>query len=290
MRRKGLLLAGGQGTRLSPLTRSVSKQLLPIYNKPAIYYPLSSLLFAGCKEIAIISDYRTLSIYQDILGDGMNLGISLEYIVQPKPDGIAQAYILAEHFLDGDPSILILGDNLFYGDNWGAILGNEAIDGNNSVFTYKVSNPSLYGVPEIKNGKILNIEEKPENPMSDLVIPGIYFLDEDAPMLSKSLQKSSRGEYEIADLLNIYASQKTLNTTQLGRGIAWFDIGNVDSLLEASLFVKTLETRQGLFIGSIEEIVYNLGYVQKEELLASIAHEKSDYFSKLRNLISIDAY
>lgn len=268
-RRKGMILAGGSGTRLYPITHMVSKQLLPLYDKPMVYYPLSVLMLSHIREVAIISTPRDLPLYRDLLGDGSQWGMSFEYIEQPTPDGLAQAYLLAEEFLDGAPSTLVLGDNVFFGEGLSARLkaADQRPEGG-TVFGYQVSDPERYGVVEFdQNDKVLSIVEKPEEPASSFAVTGIYFLDGDAPKLAKEVKPSPRGELEITDLLNIYREAGKLNVERLGRGYAWLDTGTHDSLLEAADFIRTIEKRQNLKISCPEEIAYLNGWITRDTLL-----------------------
>lgn len=267
---KGLILAGGHGTRLYPMTKAVSKQLLPIYDKPMIYYPLSTLLLAGISEILIISSPDNLPSYQQLLGDGTDLGISLQYKVQNSPGGLPEAFILGEEFIDGDKSCLILGDNFFFGQDLTASL-NRAMDFEfgASILGYSVSEPSAYGVIALdKFGYISNLVEKPKNPPSNLAIPGIYFFDNNVCELVKNLKPSSRGELEIVDLLKNYLQIGMLNHHILGRGIAWLDTGTPRGILRASEFVETVQTRQGFYISCIEEIAWRRGFISRDQLLS----------------------
>ena len=268
-RRKGMILAGGSGTRLYPITHMVSKQLLPLYDKPMVYYPLSVLMLSHIREVAIISTPRDLPLYCDLLGDGSQWGMSFEYIEQPTPDGLAQAYLLAEDFLDGAPSTLVLGDNVFFGEGLSARLkaADQRPEGG-TVFGYQVSDPERYGVVEFdQNDKVLSIVEKPEEPASSFAVTGIYFLDGDAPKLAKDVKPSPRGELEITDLLNIYREAGKLNVERLGRGYAWLDTGTHDSLLEAADFIRTIEKRQNLKISCPEEIAFLNGWITRDTLL-----------------------
>jgi len=268
-RRKGIILAGGSGTRLYPITHMVSKQLLPLYDKPMVYYPLSVLMLSHIREVAIISTPRDLPLYRDLLGDGSQWGMDFTYIEQPTPDGLAQAYLLAERFLDGAPSTLVLGDNVFFGEGLSAKLkAADARPEGGTVFGYQVSDPERYGVVEFDtDGKVLSLVEKPEAPKSSFAVTGIYYLDGDAPQLARQVKPSPRGELEITDLLNIYREAGKLNVERLGRGFAWLDTGTHDSLLEAADFIRTIEKRQNLKISCPEEISYLNGWITKAELL-----------------------
>ncbi len=267
-KRKGIILAGGSGTRLHPLTLGVSKQLLPVYDKPMIYYPLSVLMLAGVEEIAVIPTPRDQPAFRHLLGDGAGLGLSFEYITQPSPDGLAQAYLLAEDFLDGAASVMILGDNIFHGAGLGNLLASadrQILGGR--VFGHAVRDPRRYGVIETDGaGRALSIEEKPAQPKSDLAATGLYFLDHQAPRRAREIRPSPRGELEITTLLDTYLAEGSLEVTQLGRGFAWFDTGTHDSLIEAGQFVRMIEHRQGLKIGCLEEIAYRRGLIDAEQL------------------------
>lgn len=269
-RRKGIILAGGTGSRLYPITHMVSKQLLPLYDKPMIYYPLSVLMLARIREVAIISTPRDLPLYRELLGDGTQWGMAFTYIEQPKPEGLAQAYLLAEGFLDGAPSTLVLGDNVFFGEGLSDKLkAADARPEGGTVFGYQVSDPERYGVVEFdKDNRVLSIEEKPEVPKSSYAVTGIYFLDGDAPELARQVKPSVRGELEITDLLNLYNDAEKLTVEKLGRGYAWLDTGTHDSLLEAADFIRTIEKRQNLKISCPEEISYLNGWITKAALLA----------------------
>ena len=269
IKRKGIILAGGLGTRLHPLTIAVSKQLLPIYDKPMIYYPLTVLMLAGIRDMLIITTAEDQDQFQRLLGDGSQWGIRLEYKIQPSPDGLAQAYILAEDFLDGAPSAMILGDNIFFGHGLPEVL--TAADGQSNgatVFGYHVSDPERYGVVAFDYaGAVQNIIEKPENPPSNYAVTGLYFMDSSASERAKQVKPSKRGELEITSLLKTYLNDGSLSVEKMGRGYAWLDTGTHGSLLEASNFVRTLTERQGLQIGAPDEVAYHLKWIAKEQLV-----------------------
>ncbi len=288
MQRKGIILAGGSGTRLWPITMGVSKQLLPIFDKPMIYYPLCVLMLANIKEILIITTPEEQTQYQRLLGNGLQWGLNLTYIVQPSPDGLAQAYILAEDFLDGSSSALVLGDNIFYGHGLANILENASISSSGgTVFGYHVSDPERYGVVGFDdNGKANVIIEKPENPPSNYAITGLYFLDHNAPERAKNVKPSSRGELEITSLLEVYLKEGSLNVETMGRGIAWLDTGTHSSMLDASNFVRTLTERQGMQVGSPDEIAFRKKWITKEDLKERAKlFSKNDYGHFLNGLI-----
>ncbi len=287
-RRKGIILAGGSGTRLFPITQSVSKQLLPVYDKPMIYYPLTVLMLAGICEIAIITTPHQQAQFRELLGDGSQGGLRFEYIVQPSPDGLAQAFILAEAFLDGAPSALILGDNLFYGQGFQEILraADKRTQGA-TIFGYLVQDPERYGVVTFgKDMQVVSIEEKPSAPTSDFAITGLYFFDGDAPRRARKVEPSARGELEITSLIETYLGDRTLAAEVLGRGFAWLDTGTHESLLEAAEFVRTIEKRQGLKVGSPDEVAFRLGLIDRTMLAAHAErYAKSEYGAYLRRLL-----
>lgn len=282
---KGIILAGGSGTRLYPLTLVTSKQLLPIYDKPMIYYPLSTLMLAGIKDILIISTPHDLPNFKNLLGDGSLFGINLSYAEQPSPDGLAQAFIIGEEFIGGDTCAMILGDNIFYGSGLTKYL-REATERTNgaTIFGYYVNDPERFGIVEFdKNGKAISLEEKPKNPKSNYCITGLYFYDKRVCEFAKKVNPSARGELEITDLNKMYLEDDSLNVVTLGRGYAWLDTGTVDALSEATEFVKVLETRQGVQIAALEEIAYKNGWIDQDTLLKSADHYgKSPYGAHLR--------
>lgn len=284
---KGIILAGGAGTRLYPLTMVTSKQLLPIYDKPMIYYPLSTLMLAGIKDILIISTPVDLPNFERLLGNGNQFGINLSYAEQPSPDGLAQAFIIGADFIGSDDVALVLGDNIFYGNNFSRIL-KEAVENKNraTVFGYYVEDPERFGVVDFnEEGKVLSVEEKPENPKSNYAITGLYFYDNKVVEYAKNLKPSKRGELEITDLNRVYLEQGNLDVKLLGRGFAWLDTGTMDSLVDAADFVRMVEKRQGIKISALEEIAYNYGWIDKEQLLLSAEkYGKSPYGMHLKKV------
>jgi len=284
---KGIILAGGAGTRLHPVTKSISKQILPVYDKPMIYYPLSVLMLAGIREVLVISTPRDVLVFEDLLGDGSNLGMSFSYATQPEPEGLAQAFMIGDEFIGPDPVCMILGDNIFYGHGFGdTLLKTAEIKSGASVFGYYVTDPERYGVVEFDKYKnAVSIEEKPAKPKSNYAVTGLYFYGNDVVDKAKSLKPSARGELEITDLNKLYLDEGSLKVNLLGRGMAWLDTGTYDSLLQASNFIATLEQRQGLKASCIEEIAYIRGFIDREQLLwLAESYGKSQYGAYLRRI------
>ena len=282
---KGIILAGGSGTRLYPITQSISKQIIPVYNKPMIYYPLSVLMLSGIREILIISTPHDLPLYKNLFGDGSQLGISLSYAEQPSPDGLAQAFIIGEEFIGSDNACLILGDNIFYGFELPKLLA-KTVENNvgATVFGYYVTDPERYGVAEFdKDKNVISLEEKPEKPKSNYAVTGLYFYDNTVVEKAKGLKPSKRGELEITDLNKLYLKEDRLKVNLMSRGMAWLDTGTHDSMLEASNFIATIERRQGLMVSCIEEIAFNMGYIDKKQLLKLAKPlEKNEYGAYLK--------
>jgi len=284
---KGIILAGGAGTRLYPLTKAISKQILPVYDKPMIYYPLSILMLAGIREILLISTPRDINLFKELFGSGSWLGMDFSYAVQESPRGLADAFILGETFINKDTCALVLGDNIFYGRGFSKTL-KETRDyieknGGGAIFGYYVKNPEAYGVVEFnKEGEVLSIVEKPKQPKSNYAVPGLYFYDNDVVNIAKEIKPSARGEIEITAVNNVYLQQKRLYVETLGRGMAWLDTGTYDSLIEAANFIETIQKRQGMYVSCIEEIAFKNGWISREDILAIASNYKTDYGEYLR--------
>jgi len=284
---KGIVLAGGSGTRLYPITRAVSKQILPLYDKPMIYYPLSVLMLAGIRDVLIISTPRDLPLFKELFGDGAWLGMRFEYKAQTQPRGLADAFILGADFIGADSSALVLGDNVFYGRGFSQTLRNTAKQvnekGGSAIFGYYVKDPASYGVVEFDaQGKALSIEEKPAKPKSHYAVPGLYFYDNEVVQIAKNIKPSARGEIEITEVNNTYLKKGSLSVEVLGRGMAWLDTGTYDGLLEAANFIETIQKRQGMYVSCIEEIAYNNGWLSREELLKQADQYKTEYGNYLK--------
>ena len=286
--RKGIILAGGSGTRLHPLTLGISKQLLPVHDKPMIYYPLSTLMLAGIRDILVISTPRDLPIFRELLGDGSKWGLNLEYVAQPSPDGLAQAFILGKEFINANPSVLVLGDNIFFGQGLTKLLNSaNSRKSGASIFAYHVSDPERFGIVEFnENNEAVSVEEKPDSPKSNYAVTGLYFYDEDVVDVASSLRPSARGELEITDINNFYLQRGDLSVEVMGRGYAWLDTGTHDGLLDASTFIATLQSRQGFYVACPEEIAYTNGWISAHEL-QSLAGQlaKSRYGQYLQRLL-----
>ncbi|MDR1226713.1 MAG: glucose-1-phosphate thymidylyltransferase RfbA [Prevotellaceae bacterium] len=284
---KGIILAGGSATRLYPLSKAISKQIMPVYDKPMIYYPLSTLMQAGIREALIISTPRDLPMFKELLGTGEELGMTFDYVVQEKPNGLAQAFVLGENFIGNDKAALVLGDNLFYGQGFtGTLKRAAAIETGACIFGYAVKDPRAYGVVEFdENGKVLSLEEKPAQPKSSYAVPGLYFYDSSVVKRAKALKPSARGEYEITDLNKEYLKENSLKVELFGRGFTWLDTGNCNSLLEASNFVETIQNRQGFYVSCIEEIAWRNKWISDEQLKAlGVKLEKTEYGQYLLEL------
>ncbi len=286
---KGIILAGGSGTRLYPLTIAVSKQLMPVYDKPMIYYPLSTLMLAGINEILIITTPDDQAAFKRLLGDGSQVGCKFEYVVQPRPEGLAQAFVLGADFIGNDPVALVLGDNIFYGSGMGTLLGEKVNPDGAVVFAYQVQDPERYGVVEFdSNNKVLSIEEKPEQPKSNFAVPGLYFYDNQVVEIAKNMKPSPRGELEITDVNKTYLEMGKLEVGVLDRGTAWLDTGTFDSLIQAGQFIEVIEKRQGLKIGCIEEIAYYKRWIDDEQMAKQAQiYAKSGYGEYLQRLITM---
>ena len=289
---KGIILAGGSGTRLYPLTLTISKQLLPVYDKPMIFYPLSTLMLAGIRDILIISTPQDLPKFKELLGDGSSYGIKLSYAEQPSPDGLAQAFIIGEKFIDGDACAMILGDNIFYGNGLSRHLQRPAGQPNGAtIFGYYVDDPERFGIVEFDaDGKVVSIEEKPKNPKSNYCVTGLYFYDNRVCEFAKQVKPSDRGELEITDLNNMYLKDGSLNVVTLGRGYAWLDTGTIEALAYAGEFIRVIEKRQGMQVAAVEEIAYRQGWISKEELLSSAEKYGKSLYGKFLKLVADGTY
>ncbi len=289
---KGIILAGGSGTRLYPLTLTISKQLLPVYDKPMIFYPLSTLMLAGIRDILIISTPQDLPKFKELLGDGSSYGIKLSYAEQPSPDGLAQAFIIGEKFIDGDACAMILGDNIFYGNGLLRHLQRAAGQPNGAtIFGYYVDDPERFGIVEFDaDGKVVSIEEKPKNPKSNYCVTGLYFYDNRVCEFAKQVKPSDRGELEITDLNNMYLKDGSLNVVTLGRGYAWLDTGTIEALAYAGEFIRVIEKRQGMQVAAVEEIAYRQGWISKEELLSSAEKYGKSLYGKFLKLVADGTY
>ncbi len=286
---KGIILAGGSATRLYPLSKAISKQIMPVYDKPMIYYPLSTLMLAGIREVLIISTPRDLPMFEELLGDGSRIGMKLNYKVQLVPNGLAQAFVLGKEFLNGEPGCLILGDNLFYGQHFKTMLRDAVASVENGkgacIFGYEVADPRAYGVVEFdQEGKVLSLEEKPAEPKSNYAVPGLYFYDDSVCTKAAALRPSARGEYEITDLNKVYLSEGSLHVKLFSRGFAWLDTGNCDSLLDAGNFIATIQNRQGFYVSCIEEIAWRNGWITTEQLASLGKEMKTAYGRYLERL------
>ena len=289
---KGIILAGGSGTRLYPLTLTISKQLLPVYDKPMIFYPLSTLMLAGIRDILIISTPQDLPKFKELLGDGSSYGIKLSYAEQPSPDGLAQAFIIGEKFIDGDACAMILGDNIFYGNGLSRHLQRASGQPNGAtIFGYYVDDPERFGIVEFDaDGKVVSIEEKPKNPKSNYCVTGLYFYDNRVCEFAKQVKPSDRGELEITDLNNMYLKDGSLNVVTLGRGYAWLDTGTIEALAYAGEFIRVIEKRQGMQVAAVEEIAYRQGWISKEELLSSAEKYGKSLYGKFLKLVADGTY
>jgi glucose-1-phosphate thymidylyltransferase len=287
---KGIILAGGTGSRLRPMTRAISKQLLPVYDKPMVYYPLSVLMLAGIRDVLIITTPDDAPLFRQLLGDGSDWGVSIQYATQPAPEGVAQAFVIGKAFLDGGPACLVLGDNIFYGAGLIDVLhraSDQACAGGAVVFAYRVADPCEYGVIEFDDtGQVLSIEEKPDNPRSHFAVPGLYFYDQQVCELAAQVQPSARGELEITALNRLYLERRQLQVMTLGRGTAWLDTGTPDSLAEATSYIQAIEKRQGLKVACLEEIAVHMGFVDKQQMLTQVGDAPEPYFTYVRERLN----